>query len=214
MIKAFLSDFDGTLVSKDILDVVCGIVGKEEESKTINEEFQAGIRKGINESIIPRINFLKGVTHTQIKQELDKNNFLIHGAQELFSFLKEKNIQTILHSGNILPVLNYYQNILGIDYVVGTKPNMDGEIIVNITEAEFPADRQFKLVWIKELLNKLNIKPEETVAIGDSPADKAIFEFAGKSIAINPKNGIEQYADYVVKNDLTEVIPIIEQLSS
>lgn len=44
MIKAVLIDFDGTIVSKDILDVVCEIVGKEEESNKLNKEFHAGVR--------------------------------------------------------------------------------------------------------------------------------------------------------------------------
>lgn len=30
--KIFLFDFDGTIVTEDILDVVCDIVGKKEES--------------------------------------------------------------------------------------------------------------------------------------------------------------------------------------
>jgi len=211
MIKAFLSDFDGTLVTKDILDVVCGIAGKEEESQKISEEFHAGIRKGISESIIPRINFLCGVTLEQIQTKLNENNYLLDGAQDLFSNLRKNDITTILHSGNILPVLEYYKNILGIDIVVGTKPKVENGVIKGITEADFPTSKEFKIIWIKKLLEKLKIRPEETVALGDAPSDRQIFEYTGTSIAINPKHGIEKYADYTVQN-LREVFPIIEKL--
>lgn len=36
--KIFLFDFDGTIVTEDILDAVCDIVGKKEESRAINEK--------------------------------------------------------------------------------------------------------------------------------------------------------------------------------
>jgi 2-hydroxy-3-keto-5-methylthiopentenyl-1-phosphate phosphatase len=45
--KIFLCDFDGTLVYRDILDVICGTVGKEEESQKLNEEFIAGKRENL-----------------------------------------------------------------------------------------------------------------------------------------------------------------------
>jgi len=114
MKKLFLSDFDGTLVNKDILDVLCGINGKEEESKRLNEEFIAGKREGLP-TLKQRIDFLKGITTAQIKAKLDVKNYLIAGAIELFAYLKASGYITVLHSGNILPVLEYYQGLLDID---------------------------------------------------------------------------------------------------
>ncbi len=209
MIKAVLLDFDGTLVTQDILDVLCGIVGKEKESEQINKEFHAGLRDGIS-ALLERINFLQGVTLSQLYVALEKNLYLIKGAKELLDFLNEKRIVTVLNSGNIVPVLEYYQKILGITYIVGTQPQMDGGRIIGIDKTNIP--QGFKLQGIQNILGQLSIKPHECLAIGDSPADKKIFEFAGKSIAINPKNGIENYATYVIRDDLRNVIPIIKNL--
>jgi phosphoserine phosphatase len=49
------------------------------------------------------------------------------------------------------------------------------------------------------------------VAIGDSPADRLAFEYAGVSIAINPRGGVEAAGDYVIQDDLAKAIDIIEQ---
>ena len=209
MIKAAILDFDGTLVTKDILDVVCGIVGKQEESRKINKEFHAGIRPADLSPLIERINFLKGVTMTQIEKKLSENSYLMSGAKELLDYLHSKKIVSILSSGNILPVLHYYQKILGFNYIVGSKPRMDGETILGISREDFK-DPDFKLTEAKVILERLHITPNETVAIGDSPADKKIFEFVNLSIAINPIEGIEKSVDYVIKDNLRNAIPVIE----
>ena len=94
-IKAILVDFDGTVVTRDILDVVCEIVGKEEESNKILEEAFQGKRDGL-ESLITRINFLQGVSLEQIDQKLAANNYLMPGAKEFFDYLNSKGIISIL----------------------------------------------------------------------------------------------------------------------
>lgn len=207
-IKAVLIDFDGTLVNKDILDVVCGIVGKEAESKKLNQEFHQGIRKG-RTSLITRINFLKGVSLTQIRKKLVKNDYLRAGAKDFFDFLKTRGIISILYSGNITPILKYYQTKLGINHLVGTKPKMVDAKIISISEADF-SGKEHKLINIKKILSQYRINSDEVVAIGDSPADKMIFAFAAKSIAVNPKGGIESQADFVIKDDLSKAIDVLK----
>tara|TARA_Y100000310_G_C20665597_1_gene807295 strand:- start:261 stop:899 length:639 start_codon:yes stop_codon:yes gene_type:complete len=208
-IKAILLDFDGTLVTKDLLDVICGINGKEKESKQLNQDFLNGKVPGLD-AITQRINFLKGISLNKINKKLDEKSYLMRGAKELADFANKNKIKTILHSGNIVPILDYYKEKLGLTYTLGNTPRMKGNIIQGIKKEDFPG-REFKLIRIKEISKKLKIKPHETIAIGDSPADKPIFDFAGKSIAINPKEGIEKHADYTIKS-LKEAIPIIEDL--
>lgn len=206
--RIFLSDFDGTLVYRDILDVVCGIVGKEKESKKLNEEFISGKREGLP-TLKKRIDFLKGVSFKDIKSLLDKNSYLIDGAIELFSYLRANNFITVLHSGNILPVLKYYQNLLGIDHIVGTLPRMDGDIIIGIELSDFKG-KNFKVDGCKKIIERYNVEKDSVIAIGDSPSDLGVFSLAKTKIVINPKGGIEKYADFIVEKDLNEVIKFLE----
>lgn len=212
MIKAVLLDFDGTLVTEDMLDVVCEIVGKRKESKRINAEFHTGIRIGL-EGLIDRINLLKGVNVAEIKDKIAENPYLMPGAIELIHSLNSNNIISILNSGNIMTVLTAYKELFGITHVVGTKPVMDGETIMGISEEQFTS-KNYKIDGIKEILAKYNIDAIDTLAIGDSPADKNVFVFAGKSIAIDPKGNIADYADYVIDSDLSEAINIIESINN
>ncbi|HAN10500.1 MAG TPA: hypothetical protein DCP90_07790 [Clostridiales bacterium] len=126
-------------------------------------------------------------------------------------YLKSKGIYTVLHSGNITPVLMYYQELLKIDSVFGTNPRMEDKTILGIEIEDFGSS-DFKVKACRKVIEELGLKKSEIVAIGDSPADKGIFELAGYSIAINPKGDIAQYADTVIGNDLKQVIPIVENL--
>ncbi|MEK7128480.1 MAG: hypothetical protein AAB933_02885 [Patescibacteria group bacterium] len=74
-IKVCLLDFDGTLVSEDILSLLCGINGKLEESKELNNAFNKGTFNTLS-SLIARINTLAGITETQVVELLNKNNYL------------------------------------------------------------------------------------------------------------------------------------------
>ena len=204
MDKIFLFDFDGTLVTEDILDVVCDIVGKKEESKRINEDVIAGRKTGL-QPLCQRINFLKGVTYKMIESKLNENNYLRDGVKDLFDYLNNNGFITVLSSGNIYPVLKYYQELLGITYIYGSMPNMDGDTIYNITEDCFKGNN-FKYDVCLELIKKF--KNRKVYGIGNSAVDIQMLSLADISFAIEPKGKIEEHVDYVIK-DMREIIELM-----
>lgn len=208
VIRAALLDFDGTVVNEDITRLIAGLNGKCDEAFRLNEEFRSNKRPGFG-ALIDCINLSIGVTLTQVREMLDKDMHLMPGAHEMFAFFKKHDIITILASGTMVPVLEIYQEHLGIDYVIGTSPAMDGETIAGITEENAPLPG-FKLTECIKLLTELDIPIGETVALGDSPADRGIILHSGIGIAINPAGGVEEVADHVIGSDLREVIKLLQ----
>jgi len=209
-IKVALLDFDGTLVTKDILDLLCMSFGKENESENLNAAFHRGELPGLG-ALIERINFLKGMTKANISEILQPENYLMTGCTELMDFFKKHRIITILASGNIIPVLEYYQQLLSIDYIVGSKPQMDDETIVGIDESAF-SSKTFKLDGIQVILKNLNVTSENIIALGDSPGDKGMFELSSYAIAVNPKGDVANFVDAVVGEDLNDAVKLLEKL--
>jgi HAD superfamily phosphoserine phosphatase-like hydrolase len=209
-IKALVIDFDGTIVTVDSIDMFADLVGKKDESYNLNQQFYQGKLPGLA-GLIQRINFLQGLSVSRIRAKVAEDDHLQKGARELFQFLKQHKITSIIASGSVVPILDVYRQKLGADYVVGSKPIVANDYIVSISEKEY-SGTDFKVRDVRAILEALDIPLSTVVAIGDSPADLGIFKLAAKRIAFNPQAGIEQHAHYTVRDDLSQAIPILEEL--
>jgi len=72
--------------------------------------------------------------------------------------------------------------------------------------------REFKVTGCQAIIDELGFKKENIIAIGDSPSDLGVFGLAEKTIAINPKGGIEKNATFVIEEDLTQAIDVLKTL--
>ncbi len=208
-LKTALVDFDGTLVDADVLDHLCGVVGKAHESRHLGRS--CGL-----DSLVARINLLEGLSLDRIREEIELHDFLDPGARDLVAWLKRVGLTVILHSGNLVQVLAYYQEQLGFDAVVGSEASMIGGKVRGISIDAYPCE-DFKLHGCKQVLERLSIPPHEVTAIGDSPADIPLFRFCGRerSIAKRPKEEhrelLRRHVSYFVE-DLFEARRLIQQM--
>lgn len=206
-IRAAIIDFDGTITTRDMVDLLAQLAGRETESAALDQKFRNNELTGL-EGLIQRINFLSGITKSDIHRLIENEDYIRPGAYELFEYFKTNGIISIIASGNIMPLLEVYRAKLGATYVICSHPKMDGETIESISENDYSGPN-FKYDGVKEILESLGIAGDSVVAIGDSPADISLFKLAALSIAVEPKAKVEEYADFVVQHNLAEIIPIL-----
>jgi HAD superfamily phosphoserine phosphatase-like hydrolase len=209
-IKVALIDFDYTLTTQDTLDLLAKHLNVEAKTAKLDRLFWDGKLPGL-QGLVRRINLLKGLSRQEIGEIVSNENILRDGAIELFEYFKKNKITTIIASGNILPVLEIANSKLKADYLVCSNPTMVDDKIDSISEDDYSGD-DFKIRDCKAILNEFGILSDSVIAIGDSPADKVLFEFAKVSFAVEPKNGVEKFATYTVGGNLHEIIEILERI--
>lgn len=77
-------------------------------------------------------------------------------------------------------------------------------VILNYIEAEQ------KISCLQDFCKDNSIKPEECIAVGDGSTDIPIFNYCGKSIALNSSPKVRKSAMYAVDtDDLTDILGYI-----
>lgn len=203
------SDLDGTITSEDMLDIICDLKGKKERSRSLNVEYIKGMSLSA-EIQTKRINLLRGLSVSAIHRKIEENSYLLPGARDLFEYLGRNEIISVLVSGNILPILEYYKKMLKIDYVYGINPIVDNEIIKGVHQKDIPHD-DFKLQCFSRVVRTFPQRPF-SVVMGDSPSDIGLFKAADYRIAVNSKGGIDRYADITIQNSLSSLPSILDKL--
>lgn len=201
-IKLILCDFDGTITKCDVLDAMCKLAGKFARSQEINAQFISGKKDG-KEALIERFSLLSGLSLSSVYDMLEQITFT-DGAEELFSYTSEKKIHTLILSGNADFVLEHFRKKLNFSDIAGSSLFISDGII-----QPWDSDKCTcvdKLGIAKAYIEKLGLKKENIIAIGDSVADQDLFDLASLSFLINKKGDV--CSDYEIAR-LDDVIPYL-----
>ena len=122
--------------------------------------------------------------------------------------LKNIKIKLVLVSNIPTKLGELYKN-LGFDYVFGT----ECEIKNGIFTGKVLKMNSDKGDVVGNLCNKIGIRLNESIAVGDARGDIKMFKIIGydNSIAYNATDEVNQYTKYPIK-DFTEIIEIIKKI--
>lgn len=135
---------------------------------------------------------------------------LMEGAKETLQKLKEYGHKTATITGSFKALAMRAKNVLDLDYVIA-----HCELIFNdkgkLEDWKLiPCDFEGKVVYLRRLLRKLDIKPTQTIYIGNGINDLAIFKEV-LSIAFNAScEAVKKSADIVInEKDLRKILHYI-----
>jgi phosphoserine phosphatase len=136
---------------------------------------------------------------------------LMKGAVKCISFLREKDIKTVIVSAGLDILADKIAEELGIHYVFanGVKNDKEGRLT---GEGIVKVQLKHKGKIVKHLAGKLGISLDKCVAVGNSCFDISMFETCGVGIAFNPDDDcVRKSADIVVEGkDLSKLIPALK----
>lgn len=129
------------------------------------------------------------------------------GVDDLIGYLKQKGLKLSMISSGLSILSNWVHQKFGFDYSVSNDLLHEEGILTGKVKIRVYYDK--KAEWVRRILDCFEIKPEETIAIGDSHGDIEMFQMVGFSMAFNPScEELERVASLCVRTEnLADLIP-------
>jgi len=129
------------------------------------------------------------------------------GVDELIQYLKQKGLKLTLVSSGLSLLSDWVHQRYGFDYSVSNDLLHENGVLTGRVKIRVYFDK--KAEWVRKILNKFGVKPEEVIAIGDSKGDMDMFQMVGFSIAFNSSClELEKIANICIPSgNLADIIP-------
>ena len=203
-LKLVCFDLDDTLI-REIHSVMlpCILNGKEKEHSLIQQQEEEGILDYISADY-HRAELLLGLEERKIAESFLKIAKPLRNIKSVIEALHERNINCIVITVGPKQVAKVAADIWGFDYYYGS----DYEVVEGIFTGKILnyISAEQKISCLQDFCKNNNIKPEECIAVGDGSTDIPMFDYCGKSIAINSSQNVRKRAKCSVDTDDLEDI--------
>jgi len=216
--KLIAFDMDSTLINIECIDEIADAAGRKAEVSAITEAAMRGEITDFKESLRRRVALLKGVPQEALDDVFTNRLRLNPGAKELVDACKQHGLKVLLVSGGFTFFADRVQQMLNIDF---TRSNIleivDGLLTGRLVDQDWGdicdgAEKRKKLL---ETCAEMEIKPEQTIAMGDGANDLLMMGVAGLSVAYHAKPKVrEQAMVSIQEGGLDRLLEIVEPTSS
>jgi virginiamycin A acetyltransferase len=207
-VKLVSFDLDDTL-TREIHSVLlpCILNGKEKECRDIDEREESGEIDYISADYL-KAGLFEGLAEKKINDSFLKISKPLKNIRYVVEMLHKSNIMTIVITVGPKQVARVVSEIYGFDEYYGSDYETENGIFTGRIREYLSAENKTKCIM--DFCGRNNISPAECVAVGDGSTDIPVFEFCGKSIALNAKHDVKIRADYAVDSqDLADILPYI-----
>lgn len=189
-------DMDSTLISIECIDEIADMQGLKPQVAAITEEAMRG-EIDFAESLRRRVALLEGLDEGALQRVYDERLRLNPGAEIMLAELKKCGIKTLLVSGGFLFFTERLKPRLGLDYThANTLEIVDGKLTGRVLGEIL--DAQGKAEWLVKIRERLGLRPEQVIAMGDGANDLKMMAQAGVSIAYHAKPVVRGQASYAL----------------
>ena len=189
-------DMDSTLINIECIDEIADMMNLKPQVSAITESAMRG-EIDFSTSLKKRVALLKGLDKIALRRVIDERLQPNPGALEWIAACKANNIKTMVISGGFTLFANHVKELLGLDYAVAnTLEIVDGKLTGNVLGEIVDADR--KAQELADLRDKLGLKINQTIAIGDGANDLKMMQVAAVGVAYHAKPIVQQQATYAL----------------
>jgi HAD superfamily phosphoserine phosphatase-like hydrolase len=136
---------------------------------------------------------------------------LLPFAESVLGKLRKKGLKIVLISSGLPQIIvNNLASRLNADYAFGLDLEIDNGVLTGGIKGKV-ITKNGKSYILEKLLKRENLEPKNCVVIADDRNNSSIFYPEALKIGCNPDAAIILKSDYVIKDNLMEIVPIIEQ---
>lgn len=200
-------DMDSTAIQIECIDEIAKLAGTGEMVAEVTERAMRG-ELDFAASLRSRVATLKGADANILLQVREKLP-LMPGLVQLVLKLETLGWKVAIASGGFTFFADYLRDKLHLTAAVANELEiMDGKFTGQVLGDI--VDAQFKANTLKQLAEKYEIAPEQTVAIGDGANDLPMLKAAGLGIAFHAKPKVNEKAEVTIRHaDLMGVFCIL-----
>ncbi|KEY58570.1 phosphoserine phosphatase [Serratia sp. DD3] len=200
-------DMDSTAIQIECIDEIAKLAGVGEQVAEVTERAMRG-ELDFAASLRQRVGTLKGADANILKQVRDELP-LMPGLTSLVHKLQALGWHVAIASGGFTYYAEYLRDKLKLVEVAANEleirdGKLTGEVLGTVVDAQYKANT------LQALAEKLQIPPQQTVAIGDGANDLKMMQVAGLGIAYHAKPKVYEQAQVSIRHaDLMGVFCVL-----
>jgi phosphoserine phosphatase len=195
-IRLCVMDMDSTLITIECIDEIADMQGLKPQVAAITAAAMRG-ELDYSQSLRQRVALLQGLDASALQRVNDERLRLSPGAELMLAGFKLLGIKSLLVSGGFTFFADRLQARLGLDYTrSNTLDIADGKLTGKVLGDIVDADG--KRAALLEARDKLGLKKEQIIGLGDGANDLKFMAEAGISIAYHAKSIVRAHATYAL----------------
>ncbi|MFC7702880.1 phosphoserine phosphatase SerB [Plastorhodobacter daqingensis] len=205
--KMLLADMDSTMIGQECIDELADEAGVGAYVASITARAMNGELE-FEDALRERVALLKGLDLGVIDKVLASRITYTPGGRELIATMQAHGGYAALVSGGFTAFtaavarhLNFDENRANVLHV------QDGALTGTVAEPIL--GRAAKVAALEEISARLNLTPEEVIAVGDGANDLGMLHRAGMGVALHAKPAVAAQCDIRINHgDLTALLYI------
>ncbi|MEZ5930518.1 MAG: phosphoserine phosphatase SerB [Alphaproteobacteria bacterium] len=203
--RLLISDMDSTMITVECIDELADFAGVKAEVAAITRRAMNG-ELDFAGALAERVALLAGLPAEVIDEVYRDRVRAMPGARILVQTMRRWGAVTALVSGGFVPFAERVAHDLGFETVVANRlevvrGHLTGRVLPPITGS------QAKLSTLTQLMRSHELRPDETLAVGDGANDLPMIEAAGLGVAFRPHRILADASDVVIRTaDLTALL--------
>lgn len=203
--RVLLADMDSTMIEQECIDELADEAGVGPMVAAITRRAMNG-ELDFESALRERVGLLKGLPVSVIGRVIRDRITLMPGGRELVATMRANGAYAALVSGGFTAFTAEIAGVLGFDENRANTLIAEGDLLAG-TVAEPILGKQAKVDALVEITERLSLREDEVMAVGDGANDLGMLKRAGAGVALHAKPVVAAECDIRINHgDLTALL--------